>query len=153
MIQRIQSVFLFLAAVLSGVTIFSPIAKFQTGASTGYFELLNVATNVPGVGISNAMLLSLLAVASLGSLIAIFLFKKRNSQAQLAVACGILSALFIGLVIYKLNIFDQSSQRQGAVMSYSFGLFLPIGALICNFVAARFIKKDEKLVRSADRMR
>jgi hypothetical protein len=33
------------------------------------------------------------------------------------------------------------------------GLYLPIAAMICNILANRFIRRDENLVRSADRMR
>ena len=36
---------------------------------------------------------------------------------------------------------------------YQFGLFLPAIALFFNSLALRFIRKDEKLVRSMDRLR
>jgi hypothetical protein len=36
---------------------------------------------------------------------------------------------------------------------FKVGYFLPLGTLLFNSLANRFIKKDEKLVRSVDRIR
>jgi hypothetical protein len=42
---------------------------------------------------------------------------------------------------------------QPGTISYSFGSFLPIISAVFAFLAAHFIKKDEQLVRNADRIR
>jgi hypothetical protein len=36
---------------------------------------------------------------------------------------------------------------------YDWGLYLPAAAIICNLIANRFIRRDEKLVRDSDRIR
>ena len=37
--------------------------------------------------------------------------------------------------------------------SYQFGIFLPIVSFVCLILASRAIRKDEALVKSADRLR
>jgi hypothetical protein len=39
------------------------------------------------------------------------------------------------------------------ITSSGLGFYLPIVAVVCTFLAELFIKRDEKLVRSADRLR
>jgi hypothetical protein len=42
---------------------------------------------------------------------------------------------------------------QGQHGQYLIGTYLPMGAMVCNLIANRFIRRDENLVRSADRLR
>ena len=46
-----------------------------------------------------------------------------------------------------------SHSSEACACDMTFGLFLPAAALICNMIANRFIRKDERLVRSVDRIR
>ena len=39
------------------------------------------------------------------------------------------------------------------LVSFNAGAALPVISLICAYLAVHFIKKDDKLVRSADRLR
>jgi hypothetical protein len=50
------------------------------------------------------------------------------------------------------DLLPQTNQIAG-FENYEMGFFLVIIAMICNILANRFIRRDEKLVRSADRMR
>jgi hypothetical protein len=47
----------------------------------------------------------------------------------------------------------QTNQSAAGFENYEIGFFLVIIAMICNILANRFIRRDENLVRSADRMR
>ncbi len=39
------------------------------------------------------------------------------------------------------------------IVAFNFGAILPVLSLICAYLAVHFIKKDDQLVRSADRLR
>ena len=88
------------------------------------------------------------------SLISIFLFKNRPLQMNLAKLSFIASVLIIvlgGIFFYK-----EYANIKAAVdtkFSGEFGLLSPVFASIFTMLSIRFIKKDEDLVRSSDRLR
>lgn len=62
------------------------------------------------------------------------------------------SLLLVGAIGSSVYLASQLvNQFQGG--NYGFGLYLPGAAVICNLIANRFIRKDEKLVRDSDRIR
>jgi hypothetical protein len=50
-------------------------------------------------------------------------------------------------------LFQQTSNAAGAMLQFGVGLALPLLALLLQWLAGRSIRQDEKLVRSADRLR
>lgn len=123
-----------------------------------YLSAIGKAVIISGNGETSIEYFPYTAVAALALLacgIAIYeitQFKNRLLQLKL----GALNSLFMGatlvLMIWFIN------QNEGVVNSSAKGAFLvafyfPAAAMICNILANRFIRKDEKLVRSADRMR
>lgn len=93
-----------------------------------------------------------MALAGLGGLVAlvsIFLFKNRGLQMRLALLTIVLSILLF--VVAGLLVMTE--QQGTAEYEESFGVALPILALIFGILANRFIQKDDKLVRSMDRLR
>jgi len=67
-----------------------------------------------------------------------------------------LNALLISasLVVTMFLIYDiQNSFAPNIYGEYKYGIYLPVIALIFNLLANRFIRRDEKLVRSVDRLR
>jgi len=99
---------------------------------------------------SNTLLLILNCVIGFFALIAIFLYKNRNLQIRLCNLAMLITCGFIGLLIFAA---DSISSGMNQVIHYSFGTYLPMLEVILFFLAARQIKKDEELVRSADRLR
>ncbi|MFT4660043.1 MAG: peptidoglycan/LPS O-acetylase OafA/YrhL [Patiriisocius sp.] len=84
------------------------------------------------------------------TLIAIFMFKKRNMQVLL----GRLNYLLIlGLIVVLYLNIDKLNESLSTTIEYGVGLYLPVAALAFNFLANRAIKKDEDLVKSLDRLR
>jgi len=86
------------------------------------------------------------------SWIEIFKYKNRLTQIKL----GTLNSLLItGSLVYLvyLTYSAQSEILPNILGEYKPGLFMPAIALILNSIANRFIRKDEKLVRSVDRIR
>jgi uncharacterized membrane-anchored protein len=141
MIQRIQSLWLFLAALCAVLTYkFSFYSGNQTGADNkvGFKEL---------TASSNFILLITTAILVAGCVFIIFLYKNRKQQLWLTIGAAILSV--INIIIYygqtRKFIPDQSNFDLSAIVSFIIPVFL--------ILAARGIWKDEKLVKSLDRLR
>ena len=81
--------------------------------------------------------------------VTIFLFNKRPLQYKMANILALLNVFIVGL-FFLLNYNKVGEETK---LSYSTGAFLPILSIVCAFLAAHFIKKDEQLVRSTDRIR
>lgn len=143
MIQRFQSLYLLVAALLFAIMAFRPLA---TVTQPGVEELQVVgAFDLVGVGIG-AIVIALL------NLVAIFLYSNRKRQIKVVRLLLVISALFTGLVFADHYQYEQGLE-EGAVYSYAFVTFLPAVALILQFLALVRIRKDERLVRSMDRLR
>lgn len=93
------------------------------------------------------------ALVCLVALFSIFQFKKRILQIKLGALNAFLMMAYIALATYFIY---QGESKIGIESRGIFkpGFFLPLGGMILNSLANRFIKKDEKLVRSSyDRIR
>ncbi len=116
----------------------------QRSSSNEVNELLGRQSTLPisiGAGLSALIMF-----------ISITRYKNRMTQVKLNALFSLLSAAtFVGIYLYisKANaLFDP--QIFG---TFLIGFYLPIVAMFNNFIANRFIRKDEKLVRSMDRIR
>lgn len=155
MIQRVQSIYLFFASLaifaLYLVTIANNVyigGKPTSIKVTGLFQDLNgVQTNVtPFVALT-----AITAVVALAPLIIIFLFRKRKQQVAL---CYSAVLLIIGYSFWLAQTVKKATD--GIVLgsnNFGVGLFLPPIAILLVFLAIKAIKKDEALVKSADRLR
>ena len=136
MIQRIQSIWLLVASVCAAFTFkFS----FYSGSKPEKNDTQYLVAS------SNFLLLIFTAALVAGCLIIIFLYKERKRQLWLTIATAVLSVL--NLIIY----FSQIKKFSGGTISLSAVLALVIPVLLV--LAARGIWKDEKLVKSLDRLR
>ena len=91
-------------------------------------------------------------MAAAVALISISKYKNRLTQIKLGALNSLLIAGAMGTSLY----FTMNSEKiiDPAVQgSYQIGFFMPVAALIFNLIANRFIRRDEKLVRSVDRLR
>jgi len=143
MIQRIQSIYLLLASIISGGLIFV-FSLWSTSAQTTFVLDLFKEDSFLLNGIS---LLFLLSAFSTG--IAIFLFKKRQLQFVLGRISILINLLLLGLLIYVSLILpgEMKFSEKGI------GMFLPILAIVFVVFANKAIQKDEDLVKSVDRLR
>lgn len=149
MIQRIQSVFLLLAAAAGFGQFATPYLSTESGnpaASLPAFKdlILNPMDN-PG-------LLGLCALGGVISLVAIFLFRNRSLQARLsggAAIASLLLAILCAFVVFQIR----QQMPEGGSTHFGAGLALPVFGFLFNWLAVRFIRKDENLVRSMDRLR
>ena len=130
MIQRIQTVFLFLISITSvlGLFFFPPI-------------------DFPDLGLPIPMVLkSYLILTAALAFLTLLLFKSRKTQLmmnRLHFFVQILAAA--GFVYGMVNADDLNVYLPWVVM--------PLLAMILLILSSRFIKKDEDLIRSIDRLR
>jgi len=167
MLQRVQTIFMTIAAIAMILLLFFPIweksdsnfeAEKREYAIMDAFELsyqqhIVESGDVEILGTQSTLLLSVGAIAAaLVMLFSITRYKNRMTQVKLNALFSLLTAAtLVGMYLYisKANqLFDP--QVQG---TFLMGFFLPIVAMLNNFLANRFIRKDEQLVRSADRIR
>jgi ABC-type enterochelin transport system permease subunit len=78
----------------------------------------------------------------------------RYNNRLLQIKLGALNSLFMAATVVLMFVFsNQIAEEQQAQGQLGIALFLPVAAMIFNLLANRFIRKDEKLVRSVDRIR
>lgn len=145
MIQRIQTVFYFLAALSLGGLFQFP---FATSEKPVPMLLDDQVYNV----MDHIVLTALAAIGALVALVAIFLFRNRPLQIKMGYIVIIVSIL-TPLVAFLLMYNENTVTKDTSVINDSFGLYLPVFALLFGLLANRFVKKDEKTVRSMDRLR
>ncbi|WP_026956557.1 DUF4293 domain-containing protein [Algoriphagus vanfongensis] len=160
MIQRVQTIFLLLVVICMGVTIGSTLwVQTQTGSGSGdswelsAFMLTNLDASGEVVQSSSKWYLAALAsFAGLLALIAIFQYKNRTRQMMFNM---INSLVMVGLVVAVFLTTNGINSALNATTSgtYQIGFWVVLAAMVFNMLANRFIKKDEALVRSVDRIR
>nr|WP_319398448.1 DUF4293 domain-containing protein [uncultured Carboxylicivirga sp.] len=149
MIQRIQSIYLLISALLTGSMFFVPLAELANDNDT-YTLLYRGLANSEQLSTPTLALAILVTLTTLVSIVTIFLYKKRMIQIRL---CGLNMGLLLGTtgMIYFLG--SQLSKDLSAEISYNIPMVFPIVALILTFLAIRSIGKDEALIKSMDRIR
>lgn len=155
--QRIQTVFLAIAVLSLIASIFLPIWMMHEGETQQVLFALYHGTKSPGesgqMTVQNYIpycLTAILLVASITiAIIEITKFKDRILQIKLGTLNALLLAGGLGSAVYFAT--EMVKTHNGG--QYGFGLWLPGVAVICNWLAMRFIRRDEKLVRDSDRLR
>jgi uncharacterized membrane protein YwzB len=145
MIQRIQTVFLLLAACSFGALFLLPL--LTSNVSSAHFLADKVYTVQ-----DHLILLSITGLAAGISVLTIFLFKNRKLQRKLAYLI-IFLAIGLGVSSYFLLKMDAGDTLQTAGIHTQPGMFLPVAGIVFCLLAGYFIGKDEKLVKSMDRLR
>jgi hypothetical protein len=155
MIQRIQTVFLFLAAIFAGVLFFSPIAAFEHGAEVMKLTVLGVNNQVDAQYFNAIYTLPLLVLTILVvaiPMVTIFMYKKRELQIKLSSLNVFLNAIICGLIfLYYTSNIEKTIAAEG--VAYLFGTYIPLINMVLSILAMRWIKKDIELLKSVDRLR
>ncbi len=147
MIQRIQTVYLLISAVLVALLFVLPFAEIAKDGSIYLF-------NFKGILLDGVLKENGLAISALISIIlalhgfAILSFKNRIRQLRVTVFTIL---LMIGL--FGLFFFFTYYSFSGSEISYKISMVFPLVAAILDYLAIRAIGKDEALIRSIDRIR
>ena len=136
MLQRIQTVYLLIAAIFSGGLIF-------------VFHLWTNVNDVPVFAKDDMLYLAMFFGSAALSLISIFNYKKRKFQFVLGRLNIILNFILLGLFLSLLLMTSGETQ----ISEKGVGIFIPIFSIVFLVLANKAIKKDEDLVKSVDRLR
>ena len=136
MIQRIQTLYLLIAAGISAGLIF-------------VFHLWTDGREAIIFAKDDYTYLGLFLGSALLSLISIFKYKARKSQFMLGRLNIILNVILLGVFVYQsLNLSGEINVSEKGI-----GMILPVFSIVCLVLANKAIKKDEDLVKSVDRLR
>jgi len=141
MIQRIQTLWLALTAIVSMLTLKFPfyggnIADTASPSGKKFLEL---------TGVNNFLILVLTVAITVISLIVIFLYKNRKLQLRLVLLTLLFALLNLYFYYAEVKKFVEGNIVLTSVLSFTIPIFL--------ILAARGIYLDEKLIKSADRLR
>lgn len=154
MLQRVQSIYLLLALVSSGLMLLFPLADFINGEQIDsflYFYGVQPLDETLDVVMNTIPLAALLGGISVLVFITIFMYKNRNLQTRLCVFNMLLQVGALGLIYF----YSVYLPEEIGVTSYKFSFIaiFPVITLIFLFMANKGIRKDEALIRSMDRIR
>ncbi|MBA4240273.1 MAG: hypothetical protein C0448_06080 [Sphingobacteriaceae bacterium] len=148
MIQRKQTLFL-LVVVIMAITQF--FITFQNIVITnGHWPIClmpGCSSDITNTNIYFPIVFNIIILIL--SIIIIFLFKNRVLQYKLSNLLVVFNIFLVGLFFLLSYI----KEGQTGTVSYQIGAFLPLISAVFAYLAAHFIKKDEQMVRSADRIR
>lgn len=166
MIQRIQSIYFLLAAICFLLMAMFDIVHFQSQETAEIQEQIRIsifeiqhtqtAPNPSNVIYERKTLAILALVFFLGltSLAAIGIYKNRLLQIKLSRLILILGlGLLFMITMFSYNTAKELFQNPDYQITPQIALFLPLGGILFAYLAQRGVKKDEALVRSADRIR
>jgi purine-cytosine permease-like protein len=145
MIQRIQSIFLFLSAAAFGGSFAVPFAVSSEPIEGMMDDRIYSVTDHP-------VLMGIAILGILLSLLAIFQYKNREKQQRLGYMV-IIMGIFLPLVAFLLIYNEGTNANNSTEISDGYGVYLPLFSLIMCVLAIRYIRKDDKLVKSMDRLR
>ena len=162
MIQRLQTLYLLIVFILCIVSLCSTIAGFNAGgeevACFGNFGFHSFSEPFTNIDTSGPWALGvLLIVIALLSLYTIIMFHKRVLQMRLTVFNIVLLVGYILLYALYVWIYQQKLGEVESSLEVGFQMKLtaiyPLVSIILCILAFRGIRKDEKLVRSLERIR
>jgi Domain of unknown function (DUF4293) len=136
MIQRIQTIWLFLAAVCVFLTM--QFSSYAGADAEGMMHLIK--------GTTDNFLVITTSMVGVVCMIALFLFKNRKLQIRIT-----LLALFIELIL--LYFYYRQIHTLVGKGTFSLTALLHVAVIIFLLLAANGISKDEKLVKDSNRLR
>jgi hypothetical protein len=156
MIQRIQTLYLLLGAILSGFLLFSDMAVIRYSDEIyllngmGYYLADGLETEFvePNLGMSTTLFFMLLA-----SIACILLFKNRRKQITLSMLLISISLLFNVLLFMSKSLLPASLGEGESLLEFTWIVALAVALPVLFFLAWRGIRRDELLIKSADRLR
>jgi len=135
-LQRIQTIYLFIAALVAGLLIF-------------FIPLYGDSKQVMVWAKSDALYLALFLGSAALSIGTIFLYKKRQNQFVLGRLNILLNFAVLGVLVYRSQILSGGA----AALEKGIGMAIPLVSIVFIALANKAIKRDEDLVKSVDRLR
>lgn len=180
MIQRIQTLWLVLAACCMALCFISPAAQYtlqdETIGQTTKAQLDLLAKNNPAMldqianmepvvdfsqkatGFATWPLIALVVIVMVVAVASIFMFKNRMRQARVVMVGFVLNLAYVFLLFFwavdaYADTVKNYMHMSDITVTWTVGAYAPIASLLLLFLANRAIRKDEAKVRAADRLR
>ncbi len=154
--QRIQTLYFILVIALMIAAIILPNAEFFSAGKNLSYQLdargmveLTEQGEAKGVTGTNPLTI-LFGIILFLSTYCIISFKSRRRQMRMATLNLFLIVIYIGVMVAYIFV---AKNKLDASLTWNYPVIFPVIALIFNYLAMRGIAKDEKLVRSLDRLR
>ena len=155
MLQRIQSVLLLLSAIALGVFLATNVWSSQTATGQVIVNPYKVLATKGSLASfqKDIFYVALMAVIAIGiALFTIFQYKNRVRQMLFVALNSLLIGAAVATSVYHVK-YDGMTIEGAGEGNFEYGIYAGFAALAFNWIANRIIKKDEKFVKSADRMR
>ena len=161
MIQRIQTLFLILYIIALVSTFFFPVwqkisLNDETNSIeiivTGYISSVDFNNGDTSVLYDNFIISGLVIISCIVAAFSIFSYKNRLNQIKLGALNSFLTSVFIIYFLYDIFYNEQYININDKI-SFLISFYLIFLAIFFNFLANRFIRKDELLVRESERIR
>ncbi|MCS7078188.1 MAG: DUF4293 domain-containing protein [Bacteroidia bacterium] len=167
MIQRIQTVWLFLAATLNPFAIFTELWTFEFNTVNSQSVIVFHGQYIKNLGNTPSIYTTLYPIRwvlilsimfCIGALVSIFLYKKRRLQKKIAwLSAGIAflqTSYIFARVYYTQNQIAQFAGTNALQSSnIQIGVIFPILSIILCLLGAYYIEKDDRLVRDMNSFR
>jgi hypothetical protein len=162
MIQRIQSLYLLMVIIAYSLLFFFPIASYKTvPVDIVALTLVTPTNNITSFSLlkitsdkfssnSTIPLIAVVVILALAVMVTIFLYKKRLLQIKIT---AIILLAHIGFIAALFYFADSVAKKVGVEAAYETGAYIALIPLVFLVLANRSIRRDEKMVRSTDRLR
>ena len=150
MIQRIQSIFLGLAALFLLSTVFLPVADMIRDGQTMGIMLSGLVDEETGLFEQNLWQPTLCFLSAFLAIATIFMYTDRDRQMRIT-KLNLVLALILSISTPLMS--RMEILRDTDLVVFKFPVVFPAVAVILLYLALRAIKKDDDLVKSADRLR
>ena len=153
MIQRIQTLFLLLTAIITGLLFFMPVALLivPTGDTYAFYTTKVLQTGEEPIFIAyNWMSFILNLQITALPLVTLFLYKKRFLQLRL---CMMNIILLLGMLVLMWIQVSNRMEEIDAQRQIQLAFCFPLVGVILTWLALRGIIKDIAILKSYDRIR
>lgn len=151
MIQRKQTLFLLSALTITIIVYLMPYAHI-IGRDDIIFTVPTIYVSAAGqqTSIATPYLGSMPAIIAILIFIAIMLFRKRMLQLRICVYAMLMNIGLSAMMYYYVHTMQKNGEGE---VFFSFTFVLPLIAAVLIYLAIHHIRKDEKLIRSLNRIR
>jgi glucan phosphoethanolaminetransferase (alkaline phosphatase superfamily) len=162
MIQRVQTLFLFLISVAMGVALLNPLwqkngtnpSEIAQLTALQYSQQSTLPSGGPSTTVDPLWYLAILMVGVAGlALYGVFQYRNRLRQTMICAINAMLLTAVMGIVLYQTLYKAKAYGNPEDQGTFLFGFYALIVALLFNALANRFIRRDERKVRDSDRFR
>ncbi len=147
MLQRIQSLYLLVSAILVGFLFVLPFAEIAKDGAIYLFNSKGILLD--GVLKENGISISIL----IGVIMALHGFAVLSYKNRIRQIRVVVYSMLLMLGLFGMFFFFTYYSFSGALISFKISMVFPLCAIILDYLAIRAIGKDEALIRSIDRIR